>query len=88
MNADIELLVNTLLKGGHTYERAIEEAKALYQTAYARGFDDGKKFSKKYERIDSENPIIELHKRPPRADTGTIYSNEARFTPDERIGEE
>lgn len=88
MNADIELLVNTLLKGGLTYERAIQEAKALYQTAYDRGFEDGRKFNKKYERVDSENPVIELHKRQTRVDSGVIYSNEARFTPDERIGEE
>ena len=87
MNADIELLVNTLLKGGLTYERAIEEAKALYQTAYERGFQDGRKLSKRYERIDVKNPIIEIHKRPTGVDSGVIYSNERQFDNPEKIEE-
>ena len=87
MNADIELLVNTLLKGGLTYERAIEEAKALYQTAYERGFQDGRKLSERYERIDAKNPVVEIHKRPTGTDSGVIYSNEARFDNPEKIEE-
>lgn len=87
MNADIELLVNTLLKGGLTYERAIEEAKKLYQTAYERGFCDGRKISEGYERIDVKNPAIEIHKRQTGTDSGVIYSNEARFDDPQNIEE-
>ena len=47
---------------------------------------------KQYKRIDAENPIRELPERNKQVERQDpiieSYTNEARFTPDERIGEE
>ena len=61
MNAEVELLVNKLLNKGMTYEEATAETTALYNTAYLKGLADSRGINRPDGRIDSENPIKELH---------------------------